>query len=271
MSAAASTTPVRLRTAFISDVHLGTRECRAELLLDFLHRVHVETLVLVGDIVDLRSMSRSFFWPQSHLNVLRAILSKARHGTRVIYIPGNHDEAFRELVGSVFGHLEIHREYVHRTADGRELLVLHGDEFDGVVKCSRWLAGLGLWTYDLLLWLNRYVNLVRRAFGFQYWSLAAYVKARISNAMQYIGKFESAAAFAARRREMDGVVCGHIHRSKVALIDGVLYCNDGDWVENCSTLVENINGHLTLWHWAEQRERLARMHALAHPEIDRAA
>jgi UDP-2,3-diacylglucosamine pyrophosphatase LpxH len=270
MSTAASAS-VRLRTAFISDVHLGTKECRAELLLDFLQHIQVEMLVLVGDIVDLRSMSRSFFWPQSHLKVLRAILSKARHGTRVIYIPGNHDEAFRELVGSVFGHLEIHREYVHETADGRQLLVLHGDEFDSVVKCSRWLAGLGVFTYDLLLSLNRGVDLVRRVFGFSYWSLAAYVKTRISNAMEYIGKFESAAAFAARRREMDGVVCGHIHRSKVALIDGVLYCNDGDWVENCTTLVENINGHLTLWHWPEQRERLARMHSVAHAEIDRAA
>jgi UDP-2,3-diacylglucosamine pyrophosphatase LpxH len=268
---ATHTIPARLRTAFISDVHLGTKECRAELLLDFLHHVQVETLVLVGDIVDLRSMSRNFFWPHSHLNVLRAILGKARHGTRVIYIPGNHDEAFRELVGSVFGYLEIHREYVHRTADGRELLVMHGDEFDSVVKCSRWLAGFGVWTYDLLLWLNRYLDLVHRAFGFPYWSLAACVKASISNAMQYIAKFESAAAYAARRRDMDGVVCGHIHRSKVALIDGVLYCNDGDWVENCTTLVENINGHLTLWHWPEQRERLARLHGGTQPGIERAA
>jgi len=262
---------VRLRCAFISDVHLGTKGCRAELLLEFLRSIEVDTLVLVGDIVDLRSMSRSFFWPQTHINVLRAILGKAKHGTRVIYIPGNHDEVFRELVGSVFGNLEIHREYVHETADGRRLLVLHGDEFDSVVKCSRWLTNLGTWVYDVLLRLNRHVNQVRRAFGFPYWSLATYVKSRIKNAVEYISKFEDAVAFAARRRDMDGVVCGHIHRAKVAMIDGVLYCNDGDWVESCTSLVENMKGHLSLWNWVEQRERLPRLHAVPREEIERAA
>jgi len=271
MSATPNATAIHLRSAFISDVHLGTKGCRADLLQEFLETVEVETLVLIGDIVDLRSMSRSFFWPQEHINVLRAILGKAKRGTRVIYIPGNHDDVFRELAGSVFGNLEIHREYVHETADGRRLLVLHGDEFDSVVKCSRWLTSLGTWVYDLLLRLNRHVNLVRRAFGFPYWSLAAYVKSRVRNAVQYIGNFEQAVAFAARRRDMDGVVCGHIHRAKVASIDSVLYCNDGDWVESCTSLVENMNGHLSLWHWVEQRRRMVQLTDAAHAVIERAA
>jgi UDP-2,3-diacylglucosamine pyrophosphatase LpxH len=271
MSYPPSAPTVRLRCAFISDVHLGTKGCRAELLLEFLRSIEVDNLVLVGDIIDLRSLSRSFFWPQSHIDVLRAILGKVRHGTRVIYVPGNHDEVFRELVGSVFGNLEIHREYVHETADGRRLLVLHGDEFDSVVKCSRWLTSLGTWVYDVLLRLNRYFNFVRRAFGFPYWSLATYVKSRVRNAVEYIGKFEEAVAFAARRRDMDGVVCGHIHRAKLAVIDGVLYCNDGDWVESCTTLVENLNGHLSLWNWVEQRERLVQVATQPHALVDRAA
>jgi UDP-2,3-diacylglucosamine pyrophosphatase LpxH len=262
---------IRLRCAFISDVHLGTKGCRADLLLEFLEAVELDTLILVGDIVDLRSMARSFYWPQEHIDVLRALLGKARRGTRVIYVPGNHDEVFRELAGSVFGQLEIHREYVHETADGRRLLVLHGDEFDSVVKCSRWLTSLGIWVYDLLLRLNRYVNLVRRAFGLPYWSLAACVKSRVRNAVEYIDKFEQAAAFAARRSDVDGVVCGHIHRAKLASMEGALYCNDGDWVESCTSLVENLNGHLSLWNWVEQRRRVAQLAGTTHQVIDRAA
>jgi UDP-2,3-diacylglucosamine pyrophosphatase LpxH len=271
MSPVPNAPAIHLRSAFISDVHLGTRGCRADLLLEFLRAVQVETLILVGDIVDLRSMSRSFFWPQEHIDVLRAILGKVKQGTRVIYIPGNHDEVFRELTGSVFGQLEIHREYVHETADGRRLLILHGDEFDSVVKFSRWLTSLGTWVYDLLLRLNRYLNLVRRAFGFPYWSLAAYVKSRVKNAVAYIDKFEQAVAFAARRRDMDGVICGHIHRARIASIDGVLYCNDGDWVESCTSLVENLNGHLSLWNWVEQRRRMVQVSGTSMPAMERAA
>lgn len=271
MSAPAASNPIRLRTAFVSDVHLGTRGCRADLLLEFLKSVHVDTLVLVGDIIDLWSLRRSVFWPQEHNNVIRTLLGKAKHGTRVIYVPGNHDEVFRELVGSVFGNLEVQREYVHQTADGRRLLVLHGDEFDGVVKCSRWLALLGVCVYDVLLRLNRYLNLLRRALGFPYWSLASYLKHKSRNAVEHIRKFEQAAAFAARRRGMDGVVCGHIHRAAMTTLDGVLYCNDGDWVDNCTSLVEDLNGRLTLWRWAEQRERLRSMSAPSTEAIGRAA
>ncbi len=262
---------VRLRTAFISDVHLGTKGCRADLLLDFLKTVHVDKLVMIGDIVDVWSLRRNLYWPQAHNDVVRAILGKARHGTRVLYVPGNHDEVFRELDGSVFGNLEIHRELIHETADGRRLLVLHGDEFDAVVKCSPWLAKLGARAYEVTLRMNRYVNLIRRLLGFPYWSLAAWLKHKVKNAVQYIGNFESAVAHAARRRGVDGVVCGHIHRAEMTMLDGILYCNDGDWVESCTTLVEDMNGRLLLWNWEQERAVLTVGTPTAVPAIGRAA
>src|SRR5262245_32635519 len=248
--------PIRLRTVFVSDVHLGSRGCRADLLLEFLKSIEVDRLFLVGDIFDLWAMRKSFFWPQEHNNVLRTILGKAKGGTRVIYIPGNHDEEVREFCGTVFGNLEIHREYVHTTGENKKLLVMHGDEFDTVVKCSPWLARLGASAYDFLLWMNRYVNSVRRLFGFQYWSLASYLKHRVKNAVQYISSFENAVAHAARKRGVDGVVCGHIHRPEISEIDGVTYCNDGDWVESCSALVEDMNGRLSILSWPEVRATL---------------
>ncbi|HMI37440.1 MAG TPA: UDP-2,3-diacylglucosamine diphosphatase, partial [Steroidobacteraceae bacterium] len=200
---------VQLRSVFLSDVHLGARECRADLLLDFLHRVHMEQLFLVGDIIDVWNMRRDFYWPQLHNNVLRTLLGKAKHGTRIIYVPGNHDEEFRDLDGTVFGNLEVHRDYVHTTRRGQRMLVAHGDEFDAHVKCSRWLAALGSGMYDVSLGLNRGVNRVRRALGFPYWSLASYLKSRVGNAMTYVRRFEEAAAQAAARRGLDGIVCGH--------------------------------------------------------------
>jgi len=245
-----------MRSAFVSDVHLGSKGCRADALLEFLKSVEVEYLFLVGDIVDLWAMRKNFYWPQDHNNVLRTVLGKARSGTRVIYVPGNHDQELREFCGSVFGNLEIHREYVHDTADGRRLLVMHGDEFDTVVKCSPWLARLGSSVYDFLLGLNRHVNAVRRLFGMPYWSLASYLKHKAKTAVQYIASFEQAVAHAARKRGVDGVVCGHIHRAEITDIGGVQYCNDGDWVESCSALVEDMNGRLTLWSWPEVRAGL---------------
>ncbi len=252
--------PLRLRSAFISDVHLGTRGCRADLLLEFLRATEVDTLFLVGDIVDLWALRRTVYWPQEHNNVLRTVLGKAKAGTRVIYVPGNHDENFRDFVGNVFGNLEIHREYVHTTAAGERLLVLHGDEFDSVVKCSPWLAQLGSTMYDFTLGLNRYVNAMRRWLGFPYWSLAGYLKHKVKNAMQYISSFEQAASHEARRRGLDGVVCGHIHRAEITDIDGVKYCNDGDWVESCTALVEDMNGRLALLSWADVRGSLVQDH-----------
>jgi UDP-2,3-diacylglucosamine pyrophosphatase LpxH len=247
---------VRLRTVFVSDVHLGSKGCRADLLLEFLKSVEIDNLYLVGDIVDLWAMRKSFFWPQEHNNVLRTVLGKAKGGTRVLFIPGNHDEDLRDFCGSAFGNLEIHREFVHETADGRRFLVIHGDEFDTVVQCSPWLARLGATAYDFTLRLNRYVNALRRLFGLEYWSLASYLKHRVKNAVQYISSFERAVAHAARKRGVDGVVCGHIHRAEITDIDGITYCNDGDWVESCTALVEDMNGRLAIWHWPQMRERV---------------
>jgi UDP-2,3-diacylglucosamine pyrophosphatase LpxH len=238
----------RLRSVFISDVHLGSRDCRARELLEFLGSVEADYLFLVGDIVDFWSLRRSFHWPQEHNDVLRMILAKAKEGTQVIYIPGNHDENIREFCGSQFGNLRIRRKYVHSTADGREFLVMHGDEFDTAVKCSRWLARFGAAAYELTMRINRGVNFFRRALGLPHWSLATYVKLRLGNAVRYVQAFEAAAAQAARQRKLHGIVCGHIHRAGVREIDGVLYCNDGDWVESCTALVESPGGELSLWH-----------------------
>jgi UDP-2,3-diacylglucosamine pyrophosphatase LpxH len=246
---------LRLRSIFLSDVHLGSRDCRARELLDFLSGVETDYLFLVGDIVDFWSLRRSFHWPQEHNDVLRMVLAKAREGTQVIYVPGNHDEDIREFCGSQFGNLKIRRKYVHSTADGRELLVMHGDEFDTAVKCSRWLARFGATAYELMMRINRGVNLCRRAFGMPYWSLATYVKQRLGNAVRYVAAFETAAAQAARSRNLDGIICGHIHRPGVREIEGILYCNDGDWVESCTALVESMSGQLSLWqHGREAQE-----------------
>ncbi len=260
---------LRLRTVFISDVHLGFRGCSADLLLDFLHHVEMDHLFLVGDIIDVWSMKKAMYWPQSHNNVLRTILGKSKRGTRVVFVPGNHDEVFRDFDGAVFGNLEIHRQYVHQGADGRRMLVLHGDEFDAVVKCSPWLAKLGSWLYDLLLAVNPAVNRVRRLFDLPHWSLSSYLKHKAKSAVQYIGSFEDAVAQAARKAGVDAVVCGHIHRAEIRDIGGVLYCNDGDWVESCTSLVEDMNGQLRLIDWPRWREQI-RAAALSIP-VERAA
>jgi UDP-2,3-diacylglucosamine pyrophosphatase LpxH/uncharacterized protein YajQ (UPF0234 family) len=241
----------RVRTAFISDVHLGARECRAEALLEFLHRVHMDELYLVGDIVDVWSLKRSFYWPQRHHEVLRTLLAKARHGTRVIYVPGNHDVAVRDLASMVFGKLEVHREIIYTTARGQRLLVVHGDEFEGSVHFNPWLTALGSGAYDLTLHLNRGLNGLRRLFGYPYWSLATYIKSRVGNAVRYVQRFELAAAQVARHRGTDGIVCGHIHRPCFATLDGIQYCNTGDWVENCTALIEDEAGDLQLWRAAD--------------------
>jgi UDP-2,3-diacylglucosamine pyrophosphatase LpxH len=243
----------RVRSVFISDVHLGSRGCRAEALLDFLRRVRCEQLYLVGDIVDLWCLRRGFFWPEAHTAVLREILRKAATGTRVVYVPGNHDADLRELVGAEIRGVEVHRDCIHVTADGRRLLVTHGDDFDGVVACQPWLAALGSSVYDYVVALNRVFNEARRLIGLPYWSLAGFLKGCSGKARRYIGNFEHAAAYAARRQGLDGIVCGHIHRHEIATIDGVVYANDGDWVENCTALVEDRNGRLAIWHWPHAR------------------
>ena len=247
---------LRLRSVFISDVHLGFKGCRAEFLLDFLRRVECEQIYLVGDIIDLWSLQRSFYWPQAHNDVIRTILGKAKHGTRVVYVPGNHDRAFRDHDGLTLGNVEIRLEAIHETADGRRFLVLHGDEFDSIVRASPLLESVGNHAYAAALRLNRYVNAVRQRLGYPYWSLAAFLKHKVKNAVKYIANFERALAVEARRRGVDGVICGHIHRAEITEIDGILYCNDGDWVESCTTLVEDFAGRLSLLRWTETAEVL---------------
>ncbi len=239
----------RVRTTFISDVHLGFRGCQTDYLLAFLNQLDTEQLVLVGDIIDLWSLKRSMYWPSSHEEVLRTILRLARNGTRVIYVPGNHDEGFRELCGAQIEGIEIRRDFIHATADGRRYLVLHGDDFDGAVKFAGWLKNLGEQLYDFVLWAGRGVQAVRHRFGFGYWSLATWIKEQVPDARRYIDRFEHAAAHAAIRHGLDGVICGHIHRPGIRDVDGVRYCNDGDWVEHCSALIEDRNGRLALMYY----------------------
>jgi UDP-2,3-diacylglucosamine pyrophosphatase LpxH len=268
----ASRTTLRLRSVFISDVHLGFKGCQADYLLDFLRRVECEQVYLVGDIIDLWALTRSFFWPQAHNDVIRTILGKAKHGTRVVYIPGNHDRAFREHDGLVLGNVEIRREAIHEAADGRRFLVLHGDEFDSIVRASPLLESIGSSAYALVLSLNHQLNAVRLRLGYPYWSLAAFLKHKVRNAVKYIAGFERALAVEARRRGVDGIICGHIHRAGMSDIDGILYCNDGDWVESCTALVEDHDGQLSLLCWTESQSvlvsdrRLPRLEEQARPK-----
>jgi UDP-2,3-diacylglucosamine pyrophosphatase LpxH len=240
------------RTIWISDVHLGTRGCKAEFLLDFLRHTEADTMYLVGDIIDGWRLKKSWHWPQTHNDIVQKVLRKVRKGTRVVYVPGNHDEWLRDYTRLQFGGVEVVPEAIHVTADGRRLLVLHGDEFDAVVKHARWLALLGDGAYELALWLNRHFNTVRRRLGYQYWSLSAYLKRQVKNAVQYIVSFADAVAEEARRRGVDGVVCGHIHTAEIRQLRGILYCNDGDWVESCTALVEHHDGRLELVDWASE-------------------
>jgi UDP-2,3-diacylglucosamine pyrophosphatase LpxH len=254
----------RFRTIWLSDIHLGTRGCRAEALLEFLETHECEFLYLVGDIIDFWRLKRSPYWPQVHSDVIRRVLSMARAGTLVTFVPGNHDEYLRRFCDLQLGNILVVREAVHRTADGRLLLVLHGDEFDAVTRCHRWIALLGDVGYDCLTVLNRWFNTVRRVLGFGYWSLAGYVKWKVKRAVMYIGDFESAVAREAAHRGMAGVVCGHIHKAALRSVGPVLYANTGDWVESCSALVEREDGTLVLLSFAERVHRVGR--ALSGPE-----
>ena len=240
------------RTVFISDTHLGTRGCRSDFLADFLRRISAERIFLVGDIIDGWRLQKSWFWDECHDEVLRQILRHARNGTEVTYIPGNHDEMFRSWLplGLEVAGIKLVREAVHVTADGRKLLVIHGDEFDSVMQYAKFLALLGDGAYTLALVLNRYFNLVRLRFGRPYWSLSSWLKRRVKEAVKTIDRFETTLAGEARARGRDGVVCGHIHHAEMRMVDDVLYCNDGDWVESCTALVEHEDGRLELVDWA---------------------
>lgn len=243
----------RYRAVFISDLHLGTPGCQAAALLDFLKSHTSEHLYLVGDIIDGWQLRRRWYWPQSHNDVVQKLLRRARKGCRVIFVPGNHDEFARGFIGHQFGGIDVVDDAVHTMADGRQLWVTHGDYFDGVIQCAKWLAYVGDNLYEFTLKLNRYLNHLRAKFGLPYWSLSAYLKLKVKKAVNFISDFEVAVANEARRRGHQGVVCGHIHHAEMRDINGILYCNDGDWVESRTALVEHHDGRLELVHWrAEQ-------------------
>ena len=241
----------RYRAIFVSDMHLGTRGCQAGLILDFLRHNDADTFFLVGDIIDGWRMRASFYWPQSHNDVIQKLLRKVRRGARMIFVPGNHDEFARQFIGLSFGGIEIRRNAKHVTADGRRFLILHGDEFDVVVRHSKWLAWLGDWAYDLAIFVNTHYNRVRCGLGFPYWSFSAWAKLKVKNAVNFIGSFEDALAGEAKRRGADGVICGHIHHPVIKQIDGVTYVNTGDFVESCSLIVEHHDGRLEVLFWSK--------------------
>lgn len=255
---------MKLRTIWISDVHLGTAGCQAGLLSDFLHSVECDTLYLVGDIVDGWRLRKGWYWPDQHNEVIRRVLKMAHRGTRVIYIPGNHDEMFRDYAGLSFGGVEVQLEAIHTTADGRNLLVTHGDAFDGIVLYARWLAFLGDQAYTLLLKANIILNAVRRRLNLPYWSLSSYLKKRVKNAVQYIGQYEEVVAREASQRGVQGVVCGHIHCAEIRQFGSITYYNDGDWVESCTALTEAKDGTMSIIDWAAHvRDRAAKQAVVA--------
>ena len=252
------------RSIWISDIHLGTAGCQAAYLLDFLKHNESDTLYLVGDILDGWQLRKNWYWPQSHNDVVQKLLRKARKGTRVVYVPGNHDAMARQFIGLAFGDITVADEVIHITADGKRLLVTHGDLFDGVMQHARWLAYVGDSLYTFTLVLNRWFNWLRAHFGYPYWSLSQYLKHKVKNAVSFISAFERVMTEEAKRRQCDGVVCGHIHKAEIRTLDGMLYCNDGDWVESLSALTETADGHLDIVYWTHLLDApVQKRHSLA--------
>lgn len=239
----------RVRTLFISDVHLGTKGCQAEKLLDLLRIYDADVMYLIGDIVDGWQLKSGWYWPQSHNDVAQKLLRKARKGTRVIYIPGNHDEFLRDFYGTHFGGIEVLEDTVHVAADGKRYLIIHGDLFDVVIQHARWLALLGNKSYDLAISVNTNFNRIRRAFGLPYWSLSKWLKLKVKNAVNFIGEFERTLKGEAQRHRVDGVICGHIHHAVIREDEGITYVNCGDWVESCTAVVEHFDGRLEIVEW----------------------
>lgn len=254
----------RVRSLFLSDIHLGTRACQAERLIEFLREHPAEHLFLVGDIIDFWAMSRSVQWAPAHNTVVQKILRRARHGERVTFVPGNHDEALREYVGVAFGDIVLTDSASHVLADGRRFLLVHGDEFDQVTRHHRWVAVLGDVGYNLLVRLNVALSRVRRRLGISgYWSLAGFVKRRVKKALQFIFDFEECAVRHARQLGYDGVICGHIHAAAIKEVEGLLYVNCGDWVDSCTAIVEHFDGCLELIEWGVQARTAAHPRATA--------
>lgn len=260
---------LKFRSIWISDLHLGTSGCQTAYLLDFLKHCDADHLYLVGDIIDGWALKRSWFWQQSHNDVIQKILRKARKGTRVTYIPGNHDEGARQFLGLMFGEIIIEDEVIHTMANGKRFLVLHGDRFDGVVQCAKWLAIVGDRLYTITLKLNHWFNRARARFGLGYWSLSQFLKHKVKSAVSFVSNFETAVAAEAKTLGLDGVICGHIHKAEMREIDGVLYCNDGDWVESLTALVELPTGELRILTWQkffhEQQTELINLYAPNSP------
>jgi UDP-2,3-diacylglucosamine pyrophosphatase LpxH len=256
----------KVRTLFLSDIHLGYKRARARELNEFLQGIEAECIVLVGDIVDALSMARRFFWSPEHTQIVRTLLARQRAGTRLIYIPGNHDASLGVMAEMLQGQLEVHREWVHQTARGERLLVLHGDQFDGVVTCPPWLTRLGDYMYEHIVTLSDRVNNLLRAMKRPYWPVAERIKLSIPVSVRYIEQFENVATKHAREQGYDGVVCGHIHRANLKHIDGTLYCNTGDWVESCSALVEKSSGDLELLRWPNGLQAVRRPAAEMLPD-----
>lgn len=247
-------TPQKVRALFISDVHLGSRACRAEELLEFLKEYEAANIFLLGDIVDFWAMSRGIYWPASHNTVVQKLLKRARHHVRVFLIPGNHDEALREYVGTTFGDVTVLRDHVYTAGDGRRYALLHGDEYDQVTTYHHWVSVLGDASYSALVHVNRLLSLLRRKLGIAgHWSLADYAKRNVLRAVSFISDFERAVVHNVRKRALDGVICGHIHTPALKEVDGLIYINCGDWVDSCTAIVEHCDGHMQLVRWARPR------------------
>lgn len=245
------------RTVWISDIHLGSKGCKAHLLLEFLEHVECEHLYLVGDIFDIVKLKSGLYWPAAHNHIVRLILDKAQQGTQVIYIPGNHDQVFRQYDGMNFNGVEVKINTIHQTQDGRKLLILHGDEFDALVCANRNLAYFSGVIYELLIVVNRWFNDLRTLLGYPYWSLSQFLKYKVKKAVVYINNFRHIVSHEASNHNVDGVICGHIHHADhMTLTDNKSYSNCGDWVESCTALVEDQQGQIQLISWLEQRETL---------------
>ena len=258
--------PLMFRTLFLSDIHLGSRAAKADWLLDFLRHHRAETIVLVGDIVDGWRLKRNWYWPQDCNNVVQKLLRQARKGTRIIYIPGNHDEFLRDFPGTHFGGIEVALNIIHEAADGKRYLVLHGDEFDVVVRHARMLAHLGDWAYDLAIQVNRVVNLARRHLGLPYWSFSSWAKLQVKQAVNFIGEFRRVVVEEARKHGVDGVICGHIHHAAIENLDGIRYINTGDWVESCTAVAEHHDGTMRLIAWSDKVAQMAPEIGIPVPE-----
>lgn len=259
---------IKVRSIWISDIHLGSKGAKTNQLSEFLKRYDCDYLYLVGDIIDAWRMQKTNFWPQDHTNVIRRILTRAKRGTRVIYITGNHDDVLRRYSGITFGNIQLADEWQHTTLKGEKLWIIHGDQFDGVVQCHRWLALLGDWAYEWMLTLNRWFNNLRHRMGFGYWSLSAYLKHRVKRAVNFISDFEEAVAKAAAQKKVNGVVCGHIHHAEIRpFANNITYYNCGDWVESLTALVEFENGELKLLYWTEIQANLPSQPNAQEPSV----